>query len=434
MTARRNAMTGERIEPFRALMYDRAIAGDLAGVVAPPYDLIGAVRQNKLYARSRYNIVRLEFGREADRYAAAESTLREWLAAGVLRRLERLAIFHYTQRFTIDGRNLSRTGLIARIRLEPFGPGRILPHEKTFPAAKQDRLKLLTAIRTNTSSLFGLYSGQHPELDRLRATVAERAPLIDLIDDLGIRNELRVIDAPTEVAEIQRALATPRVLIADGHHRYETALNYQRTRRAADNPATARGYDYTMMTMVACDDPGLVILPTHRVVHRLRPDAMAGFAAEARKTFTVEEISRPEVLRARLLAAGRGAIAAALRGHRAGYLLRLSDHAALSSALPGAPADVRALDVSVLHTMIFDRICSLTAAEIRKGGNIEYTIDAAAALEAVASGAADGAFLMNPPSIEDVERVSDAGATMPEKSTYFHPKLLTGLVMNPLDD
>ncbi|MGB6553478.1 MAG: DUF1015 domain-containing protein, partial [Candidatus Binataceae bacterium] len=216
-------MTAERIEPLRALLYDRAIAGEPAAVVAPPYDLIGSARQNELYERSRYNIVRLEFGRDADRYAAAAATLREWLAAGVLRRLERPAIFHYTQRFSIDGRSLVRTGLIARIRLEPFGAGRILPHEKTFPAAKEDRLKLLTAIRTNTSSIFGLYSGQHPELDHLRTEVAARAPLIELTDDLAIRNELRVIDAPAEIAAIQRALATPRVLIADGHHRYETA-------------------------------------------------------------------------------------------------------------------------------------------------------------------------------------------------------------------
>jgi uncharacterized protein (DUF1015 family) len=427
-------MTAERIDPLRALLYDRAIAGEPAAVVAPPYDLIGSARQNELYERSRYNIVRLEFGRDADRYAAAAATLREWLAAGVLRRLERPAIFHYTQRFSIDGRSLVRTGLIARIRLEPFGAGRILPHEKTFPAAKEDRLKLLTAIRTNTSSIFGLYSGQHPELDHLRTEVAARAPLIELTDDLAIRNELRVIDAPAEIATIQRALATPRVLIADGHHRYETALNYQRIRRAAGKPAAAQGFDYTMMTMVACDDSGLVILPTHRIVHRLRPEALAAFAAEARKVFTVEEIADREILRTRLHAAGRGALAVALKGHRAHYLLQIRDRAAVSAAIPETPPPVRELDVTLLHAMIFDRIFSLTAAEIRKGGNIEYTIDAAAALEAVTSGAADGAFLMNPPSIEDVERVSDAGATMPEKSTYFHPKLLTGLVMNPLED
>ncbi len=434
MTQQSDTMAGERIEPFRALIYDRTVTGDLASVVAPPYDLIDAARQGELYERNPYNIVRLEFGRDADRYAAAAATMREWIAAGALRRIARPAIFHYTQRFMVEGRALVRTGLIARFRLESFGAGRILPHEKTFPAAKEDRLKLLTAIRTNTSSIFGLYSGRHPDLDRMLAQVARRAPLIELTDDLAIRNELRAIDDPAELAIIQRSLATPRVLIADGHHRYETALNYQRIRRAAENPGTAQGYDYTMITMVACDDPGLVILPTHRVVRRLRADAVSGFAANARKVFDLEEVAAPDTLRARLRSAGSGALAVALKGHRTHYLLKLHDRAAIDAAIPETSPAVRGLDVTVLHALVFDRIFSLTAAEIRKGGNIDYTIDAPGALEAVANGSADGAFLMNPPSIADVEQVSDSGATMPEKSTYFHPKLLTGLVMNPLED
>jgi uncharacterized protein (DUF1015 family) len=425
---------GERIEPFRGLLYNPRVAGDARNLVAPPYDLIGAARQNELYERSPYNIVRLELGREPDRYSAAQKTIAEWIGKGVLARSERPAIYHYTQRFELEGRALTRSGLIVRLRLEEFGPGKILPHEKTFPAAKEDRLKLLTAIRINTSSIFGLYPGSHPELDRVRAGAAARPALIDVMDDLGIRNELRVIDEPSEIAVIQRALASPQLLIADGHHRYETALNYRRQRRAAENPAAPQGYDYTMMTLVACDDPGLVILPTHRVVHRLRPDAVASFAAEAGRAFEVEEVAPPDALVARLREHGRGALAVALKGHAKPYLLRLRDRGALESALPGVAPEVRELDVSVLHALLFDRIFQIKAAEVRKGGIIEYTIDAAGALAAVREGRSDGAFLMNPPSIRDVERVSGAGATMPEKSTYFHPKLLTGLVLGPLDD
>src|SRR5271154_7170292 len=252
---------GKRIEPFRALMYNRRVTGDPARVVAPPYDLIGAARQHQLYERSPYNVVRLELAREADRYGAAEKTLADWLAAGVLERSARPAIFHYRQTFDLEGRLLHRTGYIARVRLEEFDSGRILPHERTFPAAKEDRLRLLIALQVNTSSIFGLYSGAHPELDRLRAQVAEREPLIDLVDDLGIRNELRPIDAADEIAIIARELEAPRILIADGHHRYETALNYRRARRhehASNEPQT---YDYTMMALVAGDDPGLGILP-----------------------------------------------------------------------------------------------------------------------------------------------------------------------------
>jgi len=429
-------MTGlsKRIEPFRALMYNRQVAGESARVVAPPYDLIGATRQNQLYERSPYNVVRLELGRETDRYGAAEKTLADWMAARVIEQTVRPAIFQYTQTFDVEGRLIHRTGFIARVRLEEFDRGRIVPHEKTFPAAKKDRLRLLTALQVNTSSIFGLYSGKHPELERLRERVASREPLIDLVDDLGIRNELRPIEADDEIAIIQRELEGPRILIADGHHRYETALNYRRARRHEIASSEPEAYDYTMMTLVACDDPGLVILPTHRVVKSLPAEAIASFAERAREVFDVEQIAHRDTFRERLNDSGTGAIGVTLKGSPHYFLLRLRDATAMEKAMPDAAAEVRRLDVSVLHALVFDRIFGLRADEIRKGGNIEYTIEIGGALGAVANGHADGAFLMNPPSIDDVERVSDAGATMPEKSTYFHPKLLTGLVMNPLFD
>ena len=428
------SLLSKRVEPFRALMYKHEVAGDPASVVAPPYDLIGAERQQQLYERSPYNVVRLELGREADRYGAAEKTLSNWMKAGVLERAARPAVFQYTQSFEVEGRRLHRTGFIARVRLEEFERGRILPHERTFPAAKEDRLRLLTALQVNTSSIFGLYSGAHAELDQLRTRLASHEPLIDLVDELGIRNELRAIEAPDEIAIIQRELESPRILIADGHHRYETALNYRRARRHNNPSSVSEPYDYTMMTMVACDDPGLVILPTHRVVKSLAQSAIATFASRARETLDIDEVAARDEFRTRLRHSGHGVLGVALKG-AAGYLiLRLRDAAAMKTALPDAPDEVRQLDVSVLHALVFDRIFGLRADEIRKGGNIEYTIDFGAALDAVAQGRADGAFLMNPPSIQDVERVSDAGATMPEKSTYFHPKLLTGLVMNPLFD
>jgi uncharacterized protein (DUF1015 family) len=426
--------TGKRIEPFSALLYNREVAGEPARVVAPPYDLIGAARQNQLYERSPYNIVRLELGREPDRYAVAEKTLADWLGARVLVRAPRPAIYQYTQSFDVEGRLLHRTGFIARVRLEEFSSRRIVPHERTFPAAKEDRLSLLTALQMNTSSIFALYSSAHSELDRLREKVASREPLIDLVDDLGIRNELRVIDAPEEIGIIQRELKSPRLLIADGHHRYETALNYRRARRHENASSNPEPYDYTMMTLVGCNDPGLVILPTHRVVKTLDRGAIAAFPERAREIFKVEEIAHRDEFRARLERAGSGAIGVTLRNSPTYFILRLRSRTALKAAMPDAPAPVRRLDVSVVHALIFDRIFGLKADEIQRGNNIEYTIETGGALGAVAQGRADGAFLMNPPSIEDVERVSDAGATMPEKSTYFHPKLLTGLVMNPLFD
>ena len=426
---------GRRIEPFRGLLYNPERAGPLSEVIAPPYDLIDAAMQERLYQRSPYNVVRLELARDPDRYAASAKALAAWNKDGVLTRAARPAIYLYKQRFAIQGRTLERSGFIVRLRLEKFASGRILPHERTFPAAKEDRLRLLTATETNISSIFGLYAGRYPELDALRARVAAREPLLAATDDLKIENELRAIVDASEIKTIRDALDAPRILIADGHHRYETALEYSQRRRAADgNHADARPYDYALMTLVAWDDPGLVILATHRVVKRLGAEALASFAARVAEQFEVEEISDRDRLRERLKDAGNGAIAVALRNYPSWRLSRLKDRAAMESILPKTPQAVRELDVSILHGAILERIFGIGPEQVRAGGNIDYTINFDGALDTVARGEADGAFLMNPPSIRDVERVSDAGATMPEKSTYFFPKLATGLVMNPVYD
>ena len=425
-----------RIEPFAGLLYEPERAGVLSNVVAPPYDLIDKARQDALYAGSLYNVVRLELNRDPDRYDSAARTLDEWLKDGVLKRAPRPAIYFYSQFFEIEGRLLRRDGFIVRVRLEEFNAGRILPHERTFPAAKQDRLELLTALDTNVSSVFGLYAGAHPALTALTAELVAREPTLEVTDDLGIRNQLSLIEDEAAIAAIQEELESPRIFIADGHHRYETALEYRRRRRVAEgNPAAARPYDYTMMTLVACDDPGLVILPTYRVVRSLDPETIASFDARVPPFFEVEEFSSPEAMRAALAKAERGAIAVALGGERVKLrLLRLKDQRAMDDAMPEAPPAVQRLDVSVLHALVLERIFEITPERIKAGGVIEYTIDALGALGAVGPGTFSGAFLMNPPAIADVESVADAGAVMPEKSTYFYPKLLTGLVLNPLDD
>ncbi len=423
-----------RIAPFRALTFNRVRSGPLERIVAPPYDLIDHARQNELYARSPYNVVRLELNRDADPYASAAATLAQWIDARVIERAARPAIYFYTQTFQGEGRRLVRSGMIARIRLEEFQDGRILPHERTFPKAKEDRLRLLTATRVNVSPIFGLYPSGDTALEALLAQVAARAPMIEVTDDLGIVNEVRAIDDAQEIAIVQRALAHVRVLIADGHHRYETALEYRRRRRAQDgNPAEVRGYDYVMMTLVAFDDPGLVILPTHRLVRRLPVAALESFNARAGEIFELLEVPSVDAMRTAIAEQGRGTIGVVLKDNHPLRVLRLRDHDAIAAAMTNVPPAVRELDVSILHTLVLDRIFGIKPDEVRKGGNIEYTIDARAAAAAVVSGAADGAFIMAAPTVHDVERVCNAGATMPEKSTYFFPKLLTGLVMNPLD-
>jgi uncharacterized protein (DUF1015 family) len=422
-----------RIEPFPALMFDAAKAGPLGDLIAPPYDLVDTIQQEALYARNPHNVIRLELNHDADPYSSAAATLDQWRRDGVLARQSPPALFHYTQRFKIDGKELSRGAIIARVRLEPFSRGRILPHEKTFPKAKEDRLRLLITTRTNISPIFGLYSSPGDESEALLAAIVTRDPAHAATDDAAVEHEIRTISALDEITVLQRAFEDVRILIADGHHRYETALEYQRRRHAEEGVSSLRGYDYVMMALVAFDDPGLVILPTHRIIHSIPPPVLASFTEKAREHFDLVEFPSGEDLLAVIAGRGHGAIGAILKGQPP-RLLMLRDPLSMAAAAPDLPTAVRELDVARLHALILNGILGINADQVRRGGDITYTIDGSAAMAAVADGNAAAAFLMTPPSVEDVARVSASGATMPEKSTYFFPKLVTGMVLNPLYD
>jgi uncharacterized protein (DUF1015 family) len=422
-----------RIEPFAGLVYNIKKSGPLEQVVAPPYDLIDRARQEELYGRNPYNVIRLELNREPDRYGASAATLKQWLAQGVLQRLPHSAFYLYSQRFNHEGQSFKRQGLIVRLRLEDFKPGRILPHERTFSAPKEDRLRLLQATQVNTSSIFGLYPGRGGAIDQLLDEVAGRAALMQARDDIGTTHEIRPITHAAEIERLQAAFDQLPLLIADGHHRYSTALNYRAQRRAesADAPGP---YDYTMMTLVADDDPGLLILPTHRLLRYLDPAAVNNLTAHIRQFFAQEECDDADRLIERLRQGKQGMLGVALRGEPRLRLLALRDPAMLDLVAPEMNPELRKLDVTLLHSLVFKRLLGIDEAAVRTGSNIEYTIDARAALVAVGAGQAAAAFLLNPPTVADLKRVGEAGETMPEKSTYFFPKLITGLVMNPLGD
>jgi uncharacterized protein (DUF1015 family) len=435
-----------RIQPFPALIFNPERAGRLEDLIAPPYDLIDDARQQQLYARSPNNIVRLELNRDADPYASAAATMARWTGQGILQRTPPAA-FLYTQTFDLERRKFTRNGWVVRIHLEEFKSRRILPHEHTFPKAREDRLRLLIATHANISSVFGLYPSGNKQLDALMVEMLNRPPLLEATDDLGILNQVRIIDSPPAISIIQQALEQARVLIADGHHRYETALEYRRRLDASiraplahsfvgeggDDSSGPRPEDYVMMTLVAFDDPGLVILPTHRIIPTLTNEQVAVYEARIREHFEVEEFNDPETLMTRLKARGRGYIGASVNRLPIS-ILHLRDNADhLARVLPQVPEEVRELDVAVLHALILDEILGITPQIVRSGNDVAYTIDGAAALADVASAAAAGAFLLNPPTVNDIEKVTDAGATMPEKSTYFYPKLQTGLLLNPLD-
>ena len=434
------------LNPFRGLRYDSSAVGDVARVVAPPYDVIDPAHQTALYARSPHNVVRLILNREADTYGAAATTLREWRRAGVLALDPSPALYLYAQRFRgPTGAERERVGIIGALRLESFESGKVRPHERTLERAKNDRLALLRACRASLSPIFGLVSA--PEWS-IGALVPARAPELDVAEGEDARHRVWRLSDPSTLAAVRDQLAAHDVFIADGHHRYETALRYRDETRAAlgaaaPPPGTAP-YDYVLAYLTRMEDPGLVILPTHRVLASLDL-APAALERALGERFHLERMPWAPEGMATLLAqldaggsggagpnAGRVRIGAAVAG--VGTLWLFSAPVDALPFPPSTPPVLRALDVTALHHVVLAGFLGLPIGERGGTPGLTYTQDAAAALAAVERGGAAAAFFLPPTGVDALRAVSLAGVTMPEKSTYFHPKLLTGLVIYPLDD
>lgn len=419
-----------RIRPFRALRYDPAVVGDLEEVVAPPYDVISPEQQNLLHLRSPYNAVHLDFNSAADRYATAATTLHTWRTKGALRRDTAPSIYAYAQDFTLDdGQPRRRLGFFAALRVEDFASGVIRPHERTFERAKEDRLALLRACRTHLSSIFCLYAGKGWSLaDTLRVESAR--PDVDVRDAAGVRHRVWPVSDVEIIDGLAVRLADEPLIIADGHHRYETALHYSRERKATggkDEP-----FRYVLAYLTDANDAGLTILPTHRLLRQTRLPAAADLFRVLSRDFRVTRYplgARDAFIRALKEPGPARRIGCAIAGAEHYWLLSFDDRAA--RGLTASPA-LKDLDVTVLHDAIFAGVLGLPP-DVQKQ-RVTYTSDDAAALDRVADGEHRAAFLLRPTPFAQVERICAGGETMPQKSTYFYPKLLTGLVFQPLED
>jgi uncharacterized protein (DUF1015 family) len=428
------------VRPFRALRYDPAVVGSIASVVAPPYDVIGAEEQNRLYESSPYNAVRLDLSRDRDRYGAASRSFAEWRERGVLVRDPDPVFYLYAQRHRLKGgEEHERFGFFARLRLEEFASGKVLPHEKTLASPKADRLALQRACRANLSSIFGLYSSPGFSLAALAARTLRTPPWADFEDAAGVRHRLwRLVDADVQES-LRRQLESRTVYIADGHHRYETALRYRDERRAeTGHRAGSEPFDYVLAFLVNMDEPGLVVLPTHRLLREL-PIEATELVERAGRYFRVEEVARAagaQGLVERMKAApGERRIGVVLRGERHFFVL-VAREGENDARLSGSTA-LRRLDVTLLHGLVLEgetSILGLDAHREAEAGRWSYTKDETEAVRRVEEGEMAAAFLLNATRVDEVRAVSEAGETMPEKSTYFHPKILTGLVFHPLED
>jgi uncharacterized protein (DUF1015 family) len=411
--------------PLQAVHYDLGKVA-IADVVAPPYDVIDDTQRTELAGRSPYNVVELDLPRDpggGDPYEHAAELLGQWTDQGVLARDTQPTIWALEQDYSApDGSRLTRRGFLARVKLAPYGEG-IRPHERTQPGPKEDRLRLTRATGHNLSPIFALHPGnawQHLEPS------LGGDPWGEVTDGDETTHRVWRIDDPAVQEAISGELADAELLIADGHHRYETSLAYQRE-VGQGGPA-----DYVLMALVSLEDPGLTVFPTHRLVSGLADDPakQEALGTGLRELFDVEEVPMD-----RLDPAGEegvGVFGYVDSQFKRAYRLRLASNPALDQALAGRSEAYRTLDAAILEELVLKGILGMSAGDIAAKRGIGYTPSIDAARAKLEAGDYQAAFLLRPTPIEQVREVAAAGETMPPKSTYFFPKLLTGLVFNPL--
>jgi uncharacterized protein (DUF1015 family) len=411
------------VQPLRALHYDLAKVGSLGAVAAPPYDVIDPAQRADLAARSPFNVVRIDLPEgEPDPYANAAATLDAWLQDGAIVRDAEPALWTLTQDYTgPDGRSLTRHGVFARVRVEDYGPGRIRPHERTHPGPKEDRLRLTRATKANLSPIFSLYDDPS---GAGAAVLAAAVPFDALTDDEGTVNRLGRVGDPAVIAAFQEALKPAELLIADGHHRYETARVY------ADEVGGEGEHRYVLMCLVALQDEGLTVFPTHRLIRDTTPQTQEALGSTLRELFTVEEIDHADLRPPD----GDGPLTMGYIDSffKRAFRLTLKDQASADRALDGMPDAYRHLDTAVLEALVLNGPLGLGEDDIAHLRGLGYSRTDDEALQLVVSGEYDAAFFLRSTPIQQVRDIAAAGVNMPPKSTYFFPKVPTGLLFNPL--
>jgi len=436
------------IKPLKAFRYDPGIVGDVGGCISPPYDVISPTQQQQLYEKSKYNIVRIIKGKTTssdnegnNQYTRAADYLKTWIGKGVLKQDSAEAIYAYVQDFEVTGSHFQRSSFIALARLEEFGPsGHVKPHEETLDEPKIDRLNLKRATITEFGLVFMLYEDRKKIADEIFKKVATEQPLLDYTDEQNVRHRLFAVTARDNIKAIVEMMVDKDCIIADGHHRYETALNYYReTNNHSDM--------YLMTAFVNMLSEGLAILATHRLVDNLENLRFGKLIEDLRENFDVTEFrfDSPEAkmevrqemsaMMERVHDENRNAFGI-YGGNEAFYVAVLKDKEAMDSVASGMSSAWKSLDVSVLHKLVLEKVLGIGEKELARGSYIEYVKDTGNAIDEliakVDTGGKQIAFFVNPPKMQQLVMVTDAGEKMPQKSTYFYPKMNTGLTISKL--
>jgi uncharacterized protein (DUF1015 family) len=414
------------IQPLRALHYDQTLVGPLADVTSPPYDVIDAEQREELLKRSPFNVVAVDLPKgEPDPYATAGELFEAWQLQGVVVRDPEPSLWAHTQAYTgPDGQTRIRQGFFCRVRIEGYGPGRVRPHERTHPGPKEDRLRLMRATRANLSPIFSLFSDPAGAAWKALEPATETEPWGEVTDGDGTNHKLWRTSDPEAIAAVQEATRDVELLIADGHHRYETANTY------AEELGGDGEHRYVLMCLVALEDPGLTVFPTHRLVGGLDRERQEALREALRRDFEIVEVPLEQIAPE----PGLGPLQLGYidSHHQQPYRLMLKDQAIADAALPGFSEAYRSLDTGVLEALLLKGALGLSDEDISHFNGLFYARSTEEALAMVRSGEYDAAFLMRPPPVSQVRDVAASGENMPPKSTFFYPKLLTGLLFNPL--
>ena len=419
------------IQPLKTLRYDPKCVGSLEAVIAPPYDVIDDALRDRLLAQSPFNVVEVDLPKApggGDPYQHAEEVFEAWREQGVLIRESEPALWVLEQHYTApDGSDRRRRGLFARVRVEDYGPGRIRPHERTHPGPKEDRLRLTRATRANLSPIFSLFGDPENAAAELIEAAAAGEPFATAADHEGTRNSLWRVADPAAIAGLAEALAEAELLIADGHHRYETARVY------AEEVGGEGEHRYVLMLLTPLSDPGLTVFPTHRLLTGLKDDTAKQLAIREAlmRDFEIAEVSRDELEPTK---DGAGMQLGYMDSfHKQPFLLTLKDPSIAEAALPGKPAPYQRLDTAVLEAIVLKGALGMSEDDISHLRGLDYSKSFDDARDAVESGRADAGFFMRATPVEQVREVAETGESMPPKSTYFYPKIPTGLVFNLLE-
>lgn len=423
------------IKAFRALRFTQN-AGDIAELTCPPYDIISEQQRQAYLEKNENNVIRLELPREgSDPYARAGEVLRQWEEKGIVKTEDKDALYIYDEEFTARGKRMHIRGIVCRVKIEEFSKGVVLPHEETLSKAKQDRFNLMDATMCNFSQIYSLYMDENAETRTKIEALSQRPADIEFTDGDGITQRLWIIKNENAIANICGDFAQRKLYIADGHHRYETALNFRNSLRERGLAKEGDGADYVMMMLVDMENPGLVVFPTHRLVRDLKEFDAQAVVKACEEYFDVtqqEGVASMESALDALYNDGKKAFGFYCGGDSWTQLV-LKDASVMADMLPGKSEALRELDVSVLHTLVLEKLMGIDKENMAKQINLTYTRVFDEAISGVQSGEFQCAFILNPTRVEEIRDVAGTGEKMPQKSTYFYPKIITGLVMNKID-